>query len=712
MEIRFKDRIKHVHKIRLQAVLAAAAAAIVMIFAGTKGISARAEENVAGAAGIPAGAAEISMDAGAALQTVMYGIGSTSKAVTAAAVMKLAEQGKIGLDTPLVSYIPEFEMDDDRYRLITPRMLLDHSSGLPGSTLTNAMLIGDPDTYNHDHLLEALKSQRLKADPGAYSTYCNDGFSLAEILVERVSGMSYTEFLNKEFAEPLGLDHFGSPQSGFPKESLAPVYDSETGWELAPEAANVIGSGGIYGTAEDICRFSRIFMENTEGSTQENGFRLGKDSLAQMKDSSYGRNLGISGHDTVLEYGLGWDSVNTYPFNRYGIQALSKGGDTVYYHASLTVLPEEGISCAVLSSGGSSTFNQIAVQEILLEYLDEIGRIEREEEKEEIRGEEAEPEALPDGFSDLAGWYDGREMFLVEMTEDGLILSGSGDRYARPQTYGYAGNGKFYSENGTYVGSGGSLLRSSSGRTGHTALEFRTAEDGRQYMMAQTVETYPGLGRTAVYLPLSEKLNTENGKTPDRTVLEAWEERDGKEFYLVSDKYTSAAYFDRFMVKMELLREPEGYLAFKDTALTIARLKTPTLAEFFQQVPGQAGRDLSDYEIRMDGGAEYLVTGSHRFLSEDGIEILPEKNAVITIGPDGDSIWFSSGSPHQNRQLMITVPENGSYFIYDHGSRDMTFAAGSYVGGTGQKVLLPKDGRIVFAGEAGARFELSYTDQP
>ena len=153
MEIRFKDRIKHVHKICLQAVLAAAAAAIVMIFAGTKGISARAEENVAGAAGIPAGAAEISMDAGAASQTVMYGIGSTSKAVTAAAVMKLAEQGKIGLDTPLVSYIPEFEMDDDRYRLITPRMLLDHSSGLPGSTLTNAMLIGDPDTYNHDHLL-------------------------------------------------------------------------------------------------------------------------------------------------------------------------------------------------------------------------------------------------------------------------------------------------------------------------------------------------------------------------------------------------------------------------------------------------------------------------------------------------------------------------------------------------------------------------------
>ena len=82
-------------------------------------------------------------------------------------------------------------------------MLLNHSSGLQGSTLGNAFLFNDNDTYAHDTLLQQLSNQNLKADPGAFSVYCNDGFTLAEILVERVSGMSFTEFLHQNFTEPL-----------------------------------------------------------------------------------------------------------------------------------------------------------------------------------------------------------------------------------------------------------------------------------------------------------------------------------------------------------------------------------------------------------------------------------------------------------------------------------------------------------------------------
>ena len=89
-------------------------------------------------------------------QTVMYGIGSTSKVVVTAAVMKLVEDGLVDLDAPLTEYIPEFEMADERYVRITPRMLLDHSSGIQGSTLVNAMLLGDNDTDNHDNLLRRL----------------------------------------------------------------------------------------------------------------------------------------------------------------------------------------------------------------------------------------------------------------------------------------------------------------------------------------------------------------------------------------------------------------------------------------------------------------------------------------------------------------------------------------------------------------------------
>lgn len=58
-----------------------------------------------------------------------------------AAVMKLVDEGKVDLDAPVVRYVPDFKMKDGRYKRITPRMLLNHSSGLQGSTLGNAFYL-------------------------------------------------------------------------------------------------------------------------------------------------------------------------------------------------------------------------------------------------------------------------------------------------------------------------------------------------------------------------------------------------------------------------------------------------------------------------------------------------------------------------------------------------------------------------------------------
>ena len=95
----------------------------------------------------------------------MYGIGSTSKMFTAASVMLLVDRGLIDLDAPITTYIPEFTMADRRYTQITVRMLLNHSSGLMGSTFRNAFLFNDGDQMAHDQLIADLAGQRLKADP-------------------------------------------------------------------------------------------------------------------------------------------------------------------------------------------------------------------------------------------------------------------------------------------------------------------------------------------------------------------------------------------------------------------------------------------------------------------------------------------------------------------------------------------------------------------
>ncbi len=671
------------------AVLAAAA-----IFSGMNGFG---REACLAKETVPAGTEGVG--AQAAAEPLMYGIGSTSKVVTAAAVMRLADEGKLDLKKPLITYIPEFEMADERYRRITPEMLLDHSSGLPGSTLNNAMLLGDSDTENHDMLLARLKKQRLKSDPGDIQVYCNDGFTLAEILVERVTGLSFTEYIDREFSENLGLTQFKTPQSGNLSGRLAKIYDEGTGEELPPEHANVIGSGGIYATAMDVCRFSEIFMKNRAG----NAGLLSDGALLAMETSRYNEEINPNGYDTTLSYGLGWDSVETYPFSRYGIKALVKGGDTNFYHGSLTVLPEENISCAVLTSGGSSMLNQLAVQEIVMTYLDEVQRIERGDEESVSRGGEA-------GLNpaERSGWYAGSDLLKLSVSNEGeMTVASEGSGRRREQVYRLREDGGFYSTDGSYISASGELSKGSGGRIGRTRLSFQKGKKGREYLMAESMEVYPGLGRVATYLPVGTRYT---GNVPAETAVSAWKALDDQEYYLLSEKYTSSAWLKRFMVKPLLLDEPRGILSFENLELRMAEVTDEAHARFFTEVPGQAGRDLNDYTRTEENGKQYLESGSYRYIAAADAEAFPDADSERTIGADGEAIWFTTGDRNQKRPVIIENSENGAWYVYDHTGRDMKCVSSSWTLSEDRPFYLPEDGRVVLVGEAGAAFTIRYAD--
>jgi hypothetical protein len=115
----------------------------------------------------------------------IFNIGSSSKTFDSAAVMRLVDDGKVKLDAPVIRYLPEFKMEDPRYKDITVRMLLDHSSGLPGTTTANNVGYAVNPSFYKD-TLETLSHSHLKAAPGDFAPYCNDGFTLAEMLVARV----------------------------------------------------------------------------------------------------------------------------------------------------------------------------------------------------------------------------------------------------------------------------------------------------------------------------------------------------------------------------------------------------------------------------------------------------------------------------------------------------------------------------------------------
>jgi len=192
----------------------------------------------------------------------LYCVGSVSKIYCALAVMKLVEMGKVGLDKPVVEYLPRFTMKDERYKQITLRMCLNHSSGLPGTGPKNVFCTkwvdgGDERWYDY------ISRSKLKAAPGDYSVYCNDGFTLAQLVVTEVSGIPYIQFVQAYITAPAGAV---SACSG---EAMAQgrMHIRENG--KPEEYVMTIGSGGILTAMTDCARIGYLFIESKDVISQE-----------------------------------------------------------------------------------------------------------------------------------------------------------------------------------------------------------------------------------------------------------------------------------------------------------------------------------------------------------------------------------------------------------------------------------------------------------
>lgn len=603
----------------------------------------------------------------------MYGIGSTSKMVLATAVMKLVEQGKIDLDEPVVKYIPDFKMKDNRYDKITPRMLLNHSSGLLGTSSNSAILFGDHDTYAHDTLLEQLATQHLKADPGAYSVYSNDGFTLAEILVERVSGMSFTTFMHRYITEPLGMDHTKTPQDIMDLSQMAATYSSSQEEKLPLETTNMIGSGGIYSTAEDLVQFSKIFTGEVETV-------LSQQSVEAMQQEEYKRGMWPEEGDSSIGYGLGWDSVNLFPFNDYGIQAVSKGGNTITYHSSLIVLPEYNMAAAVTSSGVHSSTDQLLATELLLGALEEKNIIsERKPEKSHGVPVKA---AMPKELTKHTGTYGGGANMLLNLAvKDGgqLTLSNLSSPNSQDQTYTYSADGSFINDEGT------------------EKLKFVQEVNGNTYLWSRSYQSVPGLGQVASSEYKAEKLETNELSSE---VKAAWQKRQGKAYVLVNEKYTSTLYNAAMpIIPIHTFNELPGYIYTN-------KIMGANQAVNQLQIPGLAGRDTMEFNFYEENGVEYVTAGGNVYAAQDIIKpIYAGRYSKTTIQANGHATWYSIPASAAGKEMTVKMSANSGFAVYNQAGVGINHTVVS-----GQnEIVLPENGTIVFAGEAGSKFEIVLT---
>ena len=137
-----------------------------------------------------------------ATEHTVYRIGSVTKQFTAAAVMKLVEDGKVALDDPMTKYFPDYPVGPFH---ITVGQLLDHTSGIKGYTEMPGFWEKGRLDLSHEQMIELFSTVPYEFEPGDRYQYNNSGYYLAGLLVEKASGKSYAEYLEETFFRPLGM---------------------------------------------------------------------------------------------------------------------------------------------------------------------------------------------------------------------------------------------------------------------------------------------------------------------------------------------------------------------------------------------------------------------------------------------------------------------------------------------------------------------------
>jgi len=243
-------------------------------------------------------------------------VGSNTKQFTAAAIMKLQEQGKLNVTDPVTLYIP----NATKWKDIRIYHLLNHTAGVQSD---GAFSITDPTDLTLPETMERITSLPLTFEPGSGYTYSNNGYIALSYIIEQASGMSYEDYLKKNIFLPLGMNSTGQDNARDVFPNRASGYTTMGGKHIHYDLQNIHnswGAGSIHSTTEDMFRWVRAF--HTPGTI------LSPESTVAMVDNHYGIEKGIVKNRTYSGHG-----GRNFGFTSY----------TLYY-------PETGVSVMFLSN--------------------------------------------------------------------------------------------------------------------------------------------------------------------------------------------------------------------------------------------------------------------------------------------------------------------------------------------------------------------------
>ena len=262
-----------------------------------------------------------------------YRLASVSKQFTAAAILLLAQDGKLGIDDRLRAWLPSLPRAADG---ITLRHLLTHTSGL----LDYEDLMAEPyDGQILDAVVLGLlaREDRLYFPPGSAYRYSNSGYAVLALVVERASGMSFPEFLRRRIFEPLGMHHsLAYVVDGPVVPHRAWGYSSVDGrWQRTDQSSTsaVLGDGGIYSSIDDLALWDAALYDD----------RLLSEAPRAL---AFAPQVEVSGEPDVTHYGFGWRIAGDRQWH---------SGESIGFRNVIVRWPKQRLTVVLLSNRNEPT---------------------------------------------------------------------------------------------------------------------------------------------------------------------------------------------------------------------------------------------------------------------------------------------------------------------------------------------------------------------
>ncbi|TDQ45644.1 serine hydrolase domain-containing protein [Actinorugispora endophytica] len=301
---------------------------------------------------------------------VSFPTASVSKSFTAVAVLRLAEDGEVDLHADVNEYLPDEADLPDTYpgQPVTLHHLLTHTAGFEDAVAGMLADTRDEAAPLADYI-PGYRPERVYP-PGRFVAYSNYGYSLAGLVVEEVSGLSFEEYTAERVFAPLGMGNsgFAFPDDAAERFETATLYYGSPDDPAPDTYLNQMPAGGAYATATDMSRFMLALL----GGGELDGERvLSPETVEMMTTRRDGLHPALAGSG----YGV-WEER---PAGPGGPRSVGHGGDYVGAHSHYSILPEDdlGIYVVVNGDGAPAPLFEDARTLIVEEFLAEFAGVGR-----------------------------------------------------------------------------------------------------------------------------------------------------------------------------------------------------------------------------------------------------------------------------------------------------------------------------------------------